>query len=226
MAEQRIPLLEKSSAVRDTGIHQNKYGSFEKGRKIWHGRVRLRAMERFTEEITRSLKRAMDQDLFIGLYVEPEDTKNSWVGQVRRMDETEVTIELYADSGMPNGFLCHLIEEIWRIDEMDNYLSSMAARAAVYPPSRDPVPDSMDNALEHAYQNGEVIGLCFPPEGYQPYIVLEMQPGRDGGWLRVCRIDPEDGTESRTSLVHFDDIRGVHLGTRMAKTLTRLRQGI
>lgn len=172
------------------------------------------------------MARALDQDLFIGLYVEPEDTKNSWVGQVRRLDEQEVIIELFADTGMPNGFLCHLLEEIWRIDEMDNYLKSMSARAAVYPPSRENPPESIDAALEHAYQNGEVVGLCFPPEGYQPHVILEMQPGRDGGWLRVARIDHEDGKEIRVSLIHFDDIRGVHAGTRMAKTLTRLRQGI
>ncbi len=183
-------------------------------------------MDRFFEEIMRSLRRAQEEGYFVSVYCEPEDVKSMWIGQVRKVDEQEVVLEIYADTGMPNGFICHLTEEIWRIDEHDAFLKSMAARASIWPPSREEAPDAMDRAIEHAYQQGEVLAMCIAPEGYQPHVVLEMKPGRDDGWLRVARVDLEDGKEIRTSLIHYDDVRGISVGTRLGKTLTRLRQGI
>ena len=49
----------------------------------------------------RSLARALDQGLFIGLYVEPEDTKNSWVmtGAVATFTKPGLVEHANADAG-------------------------------------------------------------------------------------------------------------------------------
>jgi hypothetical protein len=183
-------------------------------------------MSEFVDQIIGSLRRAKEEGAFVGVYLNPEDPRLSWIGQVVRVDETELVMELFTEAGAPDGYLCHLTEEVWRVDEMAPFLTSMTHRASIYPPSQEPAPTALDACVESCFQNGEVVQLCLPPEGYVPCVILEMSPGRTSGWLRVSKIDPSTGRESSASLLHYDDLSGVRSGCKVSRTLTRLRQGL